>query len=117
MGSKWTRPAPTISFWIRVASASRRDPLEIELRGPPSSDAVFDLEPRRGIDAVSFLRHSRRGGERDLEVAAFFEVVIVGHEIRALLRQRRQDGQGDQERGEDAQPKRKHATPSVATRP
>src|SRR5207302_8195681 len=68
------------------AVAMRRDALEIQLGGPPAADAVFHFEPRRVIGARSVSRQTAGAGESDFEVAGFFEIVVVGDEVRTLLR-------------------------------
>src|SRR5439155_15911821 len=67
------------------AVAPGRDALEIEFRGPPSLDAVFQLEPRGGIGRVSGFRKARRRGGGNFQVAGLFEVVVVSDEVRSFL--------------------------------
>ena len=59
--------------------------VEVELSGPPGSGPILEFGPV-GNEVSSTALGAERGKIFHLEVARFFEVVIVGDEIGALLR-------------------------------
>ena len=59
--------------------------VEIELGGPPGGRAVFELGPV-GVEIIAAALRAEGGEVFDLEAAGFFEVVIVGDDVGALLR-------------------------------
>src|ERR1700719_1051100 len=58
--------------------------VQIELRGPPGSCAVFELGPE-GVEVVAASLGAISREILDLEVAGFFEIVIIGDKVRSLL--------------------------------
>ena len=70
------------------AVAPHVDGLHIQFSRPPAGDAVFDLQPRCRVRGIAGFRESGRARGRDFEIARFFEIVVVRHEVRALLCER-----------------------------
>src|SRR5262249_27504366 len=68
--------------------ASRSDPFRVKFGGPPSSDAVLEFEPRRRVRGTASFWKAAGACDGDFEVVWFFEEMIVGHEVGALLRRR-----------------------------
>ena len=62
------------------------EPLQVQLRRPPTGHAVLKFDPRRGICGVTVLRQTSCRGDRDFEIARLLEIVIVGDEVGAFLR-------------------------------
>src|SRR5882762_4007618 len=58
--------------------------VQVELRSPPGSCAVFELGPE-GMEVVAASLGAIGGEILDLEVAGFFEIVIIGNKVRPLL--------------------------------
>src|SRR6202140_1119655 len=58
--------------------------VQVALRGPPGSCAVFELRPE-GVEVVAAPLGAIRREVLDLEVAGFFEIVIIGDKVRSLL--------------------------------
>ena len=62
--------------------------VQVELRRPPGGCAVFELGPE-GVEVVAASLGAIRREILDLEVAGFFEIVIIGDKVRSLLGQGR----------------------------
>src|SRR6266436_1233241 len=58
--------------------------VQVELRGPPGGCAVFELGPE-GVEVVAASLGAISGEILYLEVAGFFEIVIIGDKVRSLL--------------------------------
>src|SRR5260370_27461612 len=58
--------------------------VQVELRGPPSGCAVFELNPV-GEEVVAASLGAKGGEILDLDVAGLFEIVIIGDKVRPLL--------------------------------
>jgi len=66
--------------------------IQVELRGPPGGCAVFKLGPE-GVEVVGASLGAIRREILDLEVAGFFEIVIIGDKVRSLLGKGRRRGE------------------------
>src|SRR5712692_11686330 len=63
-------PAPS----CEPAPVAGRYRFQVQLRRPPSGDAVFELEPRSGVDAVAAFRDAGCIRDGHLEVSRLLEV-------------------------------------------
>src|SRR5207302_11190644 len=60
-------------------------PLKIKLRGPAPGHAVLKFHVGCDVGVLPRSRNSRSGIGLDLQVSRFFEVMVVGDKVRALL--------------------------------
>src|SRR5450432_388580 len=58
--------------------------VQVELRGPPGGGAIFELHPE-SMEVVATALGAEGGEVFNLEVAGFFEVVIVGDDVGIFL--------------------------------
>src|ERR1700687_1462744 len=58
--------------------------VQVEFRGPPGGCTVFEIGPE-GVEVVAASLGAIGGEILDLEVARFFEIVIIGEKERSLL--------------------------------
>ena len=72
--------------------------VEVEFGGPPGGGAVFEFGPE-GVEVVAGALRAEGGKVFDFEAAWLFEVVVVGDDVGALLRERgeSEEGQCDQQ--------------------
>src|SRR5256886_17224472 len=68
--------------------------VQVKLCGPPGGRPVFKLGPV-GVEAVTAPLGANSGEILDLKVAGLFQIVIVGHKIRAFL----SNGRGSRAKG------------------
>jgi len=78
--------------------------VEVEFRGPPGGRAIFEFSPER-VEVVAAALRAEGREVFDFEVAGFFQVVIVGDDVRTLLRggvqhaEQQPRAQGEEEAG------------------
>src|SRR5581483_5394493 len=66
--------------------ARRRLAFQIELRCPAGGDSILNFGVRGKVEVLAGTRDSERTAGFDLQVAGLFEVMVVSHEVRILLR-------------------------------
>ena len=78
--------------------------VEVELGGPPGGRAVFELGPE-GVKVVAAALGAEGGEVLDFEAARLLEIVVVGDDVRTLLRRRGRDESGRRGEGQSEMPR------------
>src|SRR5260370_3221893 len=108
-GPKAILPAETCEYRTVVEGGLA---VQVQRRGPPGGHSVLKLSPV-GVEVVAASLGTQSGEILDLEVAGFFQIVIISDEIRVLLgedrRQRENQEYGKEEKAKQNDPtKRDH---------